>query len=317
MFFKGCTMIIDISNLQKYNCKILTDAGFINVSDNFIKKEKCLELHFSDWTILRVAENHLFELINGEWKFAKDLSNSDNVLTNGMHCNMIAKFELGLHTVYDLTVDSEKHQYFLDGISSHNTGKNLVTTSGCCALLDRKNSQYEGIVYIRSNIDSIESKDQELGFLPGDMDQKFSPYLRPLKDTIDTLARAKYKVAISKNKEALEEKIEEFNAKYNISYEAMNFLRGGTIKNSLIMIDEAQNISISGMKLILTRVGENCKVFILGDTQQIDSKYSNERNNALTYMMNLVGTQEDIRIVGLDFNKTIRSKIAGWAAENI
>jgi predicted ribonuclease YlaK len=84
-----------------------------------------------------------------------------------------------------------------------------------------------------------------------------------------------------------------------------------------ILSKNCQNISISGMKLILTRVGENCKVFILGDTQQIDSKFQSERNNGLTHMMNLIGTQGDMRIVGIDLTKTIRSKIAGWAAENL
>lgn len=310
-------MKIDVSLLSKYNCKIKTDSGYQVVTETFIKSEKCYELHFSDWTILKVAENHLFELSSGEWKFAKDLADTDVVLCEQGEASIINKIDVGMQTVYDLTVDTNKHQYYLDGISSHNTGKNLIISSACCALMDRKSSPHEGIVYIRSNIDSIETKDQELGFLPGAIEEKMAPYLRPLKDTIDTLVRSKYKVAISKDREALDAKIEEFNEKYNISFEAMNFLRGGTIKNSLIIIDECQNISVSGMKLILTRVGENCKVFIMGDTQQIDSKYMSERNNGLTYMMNLVGTQEDIRIVGIDLTKTIRSKIAGWAADNM
>lgn len=196
-------------------------------------------------------------------------------------------------------------------------GKNLVVTSGCCDLIDKKMSPYEGIVYIRSNIDSIENKDQELGFLPGSLEDKMGPYLRPLKDTVETLVRSKYKEAVTRNKVVLDEKIEEFTKKYNISFEAINFLRGGTIKNKLVIIDEAQNISISAMKLILTRIGENCKVFIIGDVKQIDSKYLNERNNGLTHMMNLIGKEEELRIVGIDFNKTIRSKIAGWAADNL
>lgn len=196
-------------------------------------------------------------------------------------------------------------------------GKNVIVTSACLELMDMKQSPFEGITYIRSNIDSIENKDQEFGFLPGSLDDKMGPYLRPLKDTIDTLVRIKYKVAINRDKEAFDNKVEEFSKKYNINYEAMNFLRGGTIKNKLVIIDEAQNISISGMKLILTRIGENCKVFILGDVNQIDSKYLNERNNGLTHMMNLVGTDTDLKITGMDFNKTIRSKIAGWAADNL
>lgn len=196
-------------------------------------------------------------------------------------------------------------------------GKNLIVTSGCCYLMDMKQSPYEGIVYIRSNIDSIENKDQELGFLPGSLDDKMGPYLRPLKDTVDTLVRAKYKVAISRDKEAFDAKVEEFMLKYNITFEAMNFLRGGSIKNKLVIIDEAQNISTSGMKLILTRIGENCMVFVIGDTQQQDARFLSERNNGLTYMMNLVGMNDDIRIVGLDFNKTIRSKISAWAADHM
>lgn len=87
--------------------------------------------------------------------------------------------------------------------------------------------------------------------------------------------------------------------------------------DSCVLSKNCQNISVSSMKLILTRMGENTKVFILGDPQQGDSKYLNERNNALTYMMNRVGKEEDIRIVGMDFNKTIRSKLAGWAADNM
>jgi predicted ribonuclease YlaK len=165
------------------------------------------------------------------------------------------------------------------------------------------------------------------------LDAKMGPYLRPLKDTVETLVREKYKVAFSKertkdrnkdddstgelNKSLIEVKTEEFMQKYNITYEALNFLRGGTIKNRVVIIDEGQNMSVSAFKLVLTRIGENCTVLVLGDVGQIDSKYMNERNNGLTHMMNLIGTEQDIRIVGLDFNKTIRSKIAGWAADNL
>lgn len=212
-------------------------------------------------------------------------------------------------------------------------GKNLVATSAACALMDKKQSPYEGIVYIRSNIDSIENKEQELGFLPGSLEDKMGPYLRPLKDTVETLVREKYKAAFSKEKAKdrskdddtpmvdaktlIDIKTEEFMKKYNISFEALNFLRGGTIKNKVVIIDEGQNMSVSAFKLVLTRIGENCTVLILGDVGQIDSKYMNERNNGLTHMMNLIGTEQDIRIVGMDFNKTIRSKIAGWAADNL
>lgn len=197
------------------------------------------------------------------------------------------------------------------------SGKNLIVTSACCALMDDKRNKYEGITYIRATIDSIDQKEQELGFLPGDLESKMSPYLRPLEDTIEKMVRMKYKEAVSRNKEILEEKINEFKKKYNITFEAMNFLRGGSIENKLIIIDEASNISITGLRLILTRVGEGSKVFIIGDEDQIDSKYLHKLNNGLTTIINKSLEDDSLKIGCVKLTETIRSKIAGWAADNI
>ena len=119
-------MQIDITKLKNYKCSINTDSGYEKVSNTYIKNKECVELHFDNYSIIKVACTHLFELITGEWKFANDLTEYDDVITETGSCRLVNKFNIGTQKVYDLTVDTDKHQYYLDGISSHNTGKTFL-----------------------------------------------------------------------------------------------------------------------------------------------------------------------------------------------
>jgi intein/homing endonuclease len=153
---------VDISQLHKYNCDIKTDIGFQKVSDTFEKFEESYELHFSNFTILKVAHNHLFESLNGEWIKAEDLDTQTPILADGGITYLVNRLPLGKERVYDLTVDSEKHQYYLDGVSSHNSGKTLLALSVAMSLVKRK--EFSRIVYIRNSIESLD-KGEEVGFL--------------------------------------------------------------------------------------------------------------------------------------------------------
>lgn len=123
-------MQIDISQLNEYytnnEVKILTDSGYESVIGTIEKEKEIIELHFDNNEILKVSIDHLFELQCGDWKLSKDLTYEDMIKTDRGITKVINKFNLGKDITYDLTVDTEKHQYYLNNISSHNTGKTYL-----------------------------------------------------------------------------------------------------------------------------------------------------------------------------------------------
>ncbi len=97
---------------------------------------------------------------------------------------------------------------------------------------------------------------ESLGFLPGDLEQKIAPYLRPLQDAMETI------VTPETVKKLMEAGI--------IEIAPLAYMRGRTLNNSVIILDEAQNTTSTQMKMFLTRMGENSKVFVTGDSSQVD-----------------------------------------------
>jgi PhoH-like ATPase len=197
------------------------------------------------------------------------------------------------------------------------TGKTLMALSGACALIEKKNSKFEKIIYIRKTITSVDNKQEELGFLPGTLEEKMGGYLAPLYNSIEKLVKRKYKNTNLRDKEVLEEKMKEFISKYRIEPAYEGFLRGSTLENSVIIIDEAQNESRSSMRLILSRIGQNSKVIVLGHNRQLDNPYCNALNNGFTYLCNETEKENefDVNIVGCRLIKVVRSKIAKYGDE--
>lgn len=210
-------------------------------------------------------------------------------------------------------MQSESNDIFVL-VGAAGSGKNVMALSAACALIDAKNSNYSQIIYIRKTVTSVDNKQEELGFLPGDLDAKMGGYIKPLMSSIRTLVKRKFPKV--KAKEEIETAITEFMSKYNIGFEYEGFLRGDTFpENSIILLDEFQNDSQSSIKLTLTRVGKDSKVFILGDVNQIDNVYVNSKNNALSYMLTECGkeNEDDVRVQGMILTETVRSKIASYA----
>jgi PhoH-like ATPase len=192
------------------------------------------------------------------------------------------------------------------------SGKTLIALSNAMRLLDTHKDRYDKIVYIRK---TVISDTEELGFMPGTLEEKMSGYLAPLYSNIEFIIEQKFKGKGRKlTKEDLEDKISEMLDKYQIQAMYEGHLRGGNIRNAILILDEAQNNSVSSAKTILTRVGENCKVIVLGSNRQIDSKYLNKFNNALTYLINRIGEDNmNVNLTGFPLTKTVRSSISEWA----
>lgn len=136
------------------------------------------------------------------------------------------------------------------GIGPAGTGKSyLAVAMAVSALLSGDQSR---IILVRPAVEAGE----RLGFLPGDIAQKFDPYVRPLYDALYEMLPA--------------EKIQELIESGTIEIAPLAFMRGRTLNNSFVILDEAQNSSIEQMKMFLTRLGFDSKAVITGDVTQID-----------------------------------------------
>lgn len=138
------------------------------------------------------------------------------------------------------------------------TGKTFIALLG--SIFTQKQ-----IVFTREVIEVGRS----LGFLPGYIDDKFDPYMRPFKDNKTFITQS----FSEKEKKKLEERIETI---------PLQFLRGGTLTNTILIVDEAQNCSVDTLKMAISRAGMGSKVILCGSLEQIDNKELNKQTNGLT-----------------------------------
>lgn len=145
-------------------------------------------------------------------------------------------------------------------------------------VLETNSKEYRKILITRPNVQF----DEDIGFLPGSELEKIAPFLRPIIDNLEILVdkneRERYR-----NEKELSSKIDILFSMGVICTEAMNFIRGRTITNTYLIIDEAQNLTPKQAKGLITRVGKGTKVILLGDPQQIDHPLLDERTNGLSY----------------------------------
>lgn len=193
------------------------------------------------------------------------------------------------------------------------TGKSAISISSAMRLLDLHKDKYNKVVYIRNPITSVD-KDAELGFMKGGLEEKMMGYMIPLNDTLNFIIEQKYKKKKGTlSAETLEEEINNLKGKYQITSPYIGYLRGATLSNAVIIIDEASNLSRKSMQLVLSRVGKNSKVIVIGSLKQIDSIYLNKFTNALTHLLKHCSEDYDkVTLRGCNLNKSVRSNLSEW-----
>jgi len=144
---------------------------------------------------------------------------------------------------------------------------------------------------------------KDLGFLPGEKEEKLRPWMQPIYDNLEYLFNTKQSGDLDKILAGLG----------SIQVEALTYIRGRSIPDQFIIIDEAQNLTKHEVKTILTRVGENSKIVLMGDPQQIDHPYLDEVNNGLTYVVEMFKNQKMAGHIKLE--KGERSTLAQLAAD--
>lgn len=157
------------------------------------------------------------------------------------------------------------------------TGKSYISLAQALKLVQQTSNKYEKIWLSRPVVETGKS----MGFLPGDLGEKLFPYMLPLLDNIDKI------VGKEKRMKLMEEGI--------IEFQPLGFIRGKTIDNGILILDETQNASPSDLKAVLTRIGENAKFIISGDIDQSDA-YKNFQDCGLYDVINRL---KDIDGIGL------------------
>ena len=198
--------------------------------------------------------------------------------------------------ILEKMLDPESKIVFLSG--SAGTSKTFISAYAALHLL-RANPDKK-ILYIRS---VIESASKSLGALPGSAPEKFFPYMIPILDKI-------------------EEIINDESAKILLSNEIVtaspiNFLRGASWRDKIVLVDEAQNMTRKELTTVLTRVGEGTKVFVLGDPSQSDI---NGQSGFAAFFKAFTGPRcEDRGIYSFEFGKEdiVRSEILKFIVERI
>ena len=167
------------------------------------------------------------------------------------------------------------------------TGKTFLAVA--MALEALKENSVGKIIISRPAVEAGES----LGFLPGDLTEKLNPYLRPLTDALYIM------VGPDKLKSMFEKNI--------IEITPLAYMRGRTLNNAFIILDEAQNATITQMKMFLTRMGVNAKAIVTGDITQIDLK--EKSNSGLVDAVNILKKIEGIKFVFFTKNDVVRHKL--------
>lgn len=186
-------------------------------------------------------------------------------------------------------------------LGSAGTGKTLLTVS---AGLEQtmESRTYSRIIFTRS----MHSQFEEIGFLPGDEKEKVAPWCGAAQDAIEFLHQK------DANPQASIKYIED---KGIFQYKALNFIRGRSFKDVFLVIDEAQNLTATQMKTILTRAGEGTKIILMGNLAQIDNDYVSELSSGLTYVVEKFKGWEGCSIIQLQ--DTVRSRLSEFAEKNL
>jgi phosphate starvation-inducible PhoH-like protein len=184
-------------------------------------------------------------------------------------------------------VDAIRNETITVGIGPAGTGKSFLAVAMAVAALSRR--EVNRIVLTRPAVEAGE----RLGFLPGDLMAKVDPYLRPLFDALYSMLEP--------------EKVNQYLDRGTIEVAPLAFMRGRTLNDSFIILDEAQNTSPEQMKMFLTRLGFNSKMVVTGDITQIDLE--GDRRSGLIVIGDILGEVEGIEFVRFGGEDVVRHKL--------
>lgn len=184
-------------------------------------------------------------------------------------------------------IQALKQHELVFGVGPAGTGKTYLAVA--MAVVAFKNKEVERIILTRPAVEAGE----KLGFLPGDLQNKVDPYLRPLYDALQEF------FGLETYKQLME--------RGAIEVAPLAYMRGRTLNNAFIILDEAQNCSIEQMKMFLTRFGEGSRIVVTGDVTQID--LPKEKMSGLVHAIRVLDGVEGISVVRLTHKDVVRHEL--------
>lgn len=280
----------NINLLKKYfpKLKIVARGSKIKVFgdeqllDEFHRKFEMLTAHFGKYN--KLDENIIERILTSNGKEDYESSEDSNgVLVHGVNGRYIKALTPNQRKLVDAT---EKNDMVF-AIGPAGTGKTY--TGVALAVRALKNKQVKRIILTRPAVEAGEN----LGFLPGDLKEKLDPYMQPLYDALRDMIPS--------------EKLTQLIETGTIQIAPMAFMRGRTLDNAFVILDEAQNTTHAQMKMFLTRMGKNAKFLITGDPGQIDlpRRVISGLKEALLILKDVPG----IEMIYLDDKDVIRHKL--------
>ena len=287
----------------------------IDLLDLFGEKEKNLKIIRSYFSKLKITHRGEIVLIKGKEDFVDDFYLKFNQILNRYKLNSCLQ-ENDLHFILnDMDNEFYNQNVILNGPSgivikakTKNQNKMLemsskfdllfvygpagtgkTYTSVAIAVKALKNNEVKKIILTRPAVESGEN----LGFLPGDLKEKLDPYMSPLYDALSDM------IPPTKLKKLLHDNI--------IEIAPLAFMRGRTLDSAFVLLDEAQNATISQMKMFLTRMGPSAKFIISGDKTQID--LPKNQKSGLIHAINILNKEKKIGFLQLHESDVIRHKL--------
>lgn len=184
-------------------------------------------------------------------------------------------------------IESIKNNTVVIGVGPAGTGKTYLAVAMAVSAFRAK--QVNRIILTRPAVEAGE----KLGFLPGDLQQKVDPYLRPLYDALFDMLGA--------------ESFQKYQERGNIEVAPLAYMRGRTLDDSFIILDEAQNTTPEQMKMFLTRLGFGSKIVVTGDITQID--LPDGKKSGLVEVIKILKNVEDIQTVKFSEKDVVRHKL--------
>ena len=228
----------------------------------------------------RLTETNIIELIKGE--NPKEIS-YQNLILHGVGGKSIFARTKNQQRL----VDEFENNDLLFAIGPAGSGKTY--TAIALAVRALKNKQIKKIILSRPAVEAGE----KLGFLPGDMKEKIDPYLQPLYDALQDMITPL--------------KLKEYMENGTIQIAPLAFMRGRTLSDAVVILDEAQNSTIMQIKMFLTRMGLNTKMIVTGDITQID--LPRDQKSGLIDALNLLGNIKGIARIDFDINDIVRHRL--------
>jgi len=315
---------------------IKTDALVGKDKDKFdYEFMKEVEIKFND---LEFLDNQEISKFDKEYKpfnfsYCFKVQSSDQVVLANIQNKRIRVLDEDEIRDQIVTPLNKEQLFFSDAILHHfynvliveakaGSGKTLLALSGALKLVRQKH--FQKIIYIRNSIESLD-KGEDVGYLPG-LEEKFKIYNHPLMDSLDYIIRTEHKrkrnkktpdqAVIELEDSEVTSRIEQMIANYGIETMWVGEMRGRTLSNAFIIIDEAQNMSNKTMQMVLSRIDNSCKVVILGSNKQIDNFYVNKYTNALTTLLKSTKNENNlVNSFAIKLQKVLRGPITEWAEE--